>query len=322
MAWQAPAAEEEDQKLGSDQEVSGKPRVSVIMAVFQMAGRTDILERAVASICRQTLRDWELLIYDDGSLDRTLQEVRRLARADPRIRVLHGVVNRKAGHARNQCIRAAKGRYLAIMDADDISVPRRLQIQADFLDAHPQYALVGSSAWMFDSRGVWGLRRVKERPGRESFLITLPFVHPSVMLRREAAAALHGYREGPESYRVEDYEFLLRLYAAGYRGYNIREPLVYYREDAYALQRRKYRYRVTECRMRLHGFWRLGILRGNLRYALKPLAAGLVPAFVMRAARAGRYRVRRDENRIGHAGRVLRKQSKDPGQQETGWKSR
>ena len=266
------------------------PRVSVIMAVFGMAGRAGVLERAVASIRRQTLRDWELLIYDDGSADGTLQEVSRIARADPRIRVLHGTRNRKAGYARTRCIRAARGRYLAVMDADDISAPGRLAAQADFLDMHPQYAFVGSSAWMFDSRGVWGLRRVPERPGRESFLSTLPFVHPSVMLRREAALAVHGYREGPQAYRAEDYEFLMRLYAAGYRGYNLKEPLLYYREDAHAMRRRKYRYRLTECRVRLHGFGRLGILRGNLRYVLKPLAAGLAPACLMRAARVRRYR--------------------------------
>ena len=268
------------------------PRVSVIMAVFQMAGNVSVLERAVRSIEKQTSADWELLIYDDGSADGTLQEVRRLARRDARIRVLHGTRNRKAGYARNRCIRAAKGRYLAIMDADDVSAPDRLEVQADFLDAHPEYAFAGSSAWMADSRGVWGLRTVEERPGRESFLSTLPFVHPSVMMRREAAVALHGYREGPGSYRVEDYEFLMRMYAAGYRGYNIQKPLLWYREDASAYRRRKYRYRITECRMRLQGFARLGILRGNLRYVIKPLAAGLVPAFLMRAARARRYRIR------------------------------
>ena len=309
------------------------PRVSVIMAVFQMAGKGSILKKAVASIQKQTLSDWELLIYDDGSTDHTLQEVQRIVRGDSRIRVLYGPVNRKAGYARNRCIRAAKGRYLAIMDADDISEPDRLKVQADFLDAHPEYAFTGSSAWMFDNRGVWGLRTVEERPGRESFLSTLPFVHPSVMLRREAVLVLHGYREGPDSYRVEDYEFLMRMYAAGYRGYNIQKPLLRYREDASAYRRRKYRYRITECRMRLQGFTQLGILRGNVRYVLKPLAAGLVPAFVMQAARAGRYRISRDGNRDKNTGKAVRKQRKGASrperklyvqadQQETVWKCR
>lgn len=273
------------------------PQVSVIMPVYNMARESDFLQAAVDSIKRQTYQDWELLICDDGSTDGTLQILRSLARTDARIRVLYGLKNRKAGWARNACIRAAKGRYLAVMDADDLADSKRLAIQVEFLDRHPEYAFVGSSARMMDSRGIWGLRSVEEQPDAKAFLYTLPFVHPSIMLRAQAVRAVHGYGQTPDVYRVEDYEFLMRLYAHGYRGYNLQMPLLYYREDACAYQRRRYRYRITECRVRYRGFRSLGILRGNMRYVIKPLAAGLIPARLMRMVRAKRFAVR-DKNKL------------------------
>ncbi|MDE7312851.1 MAG: glycosyltransferase family 2 protein [Eubacterium sp.] len=265
------------------------PEVTVMMPVYQMAGNP-ALRTAVRSIEKQTFADWELLLYDDGSTDGTLQELRRLAARHPRIFVICGQENRGAGYARNICIQAASGRYLAVMDADDIAHPRRLEIQKDFLDSNPQYAFAGSHAWMIDSRGIWGLCRTKKEPDAESFLHTLPVVHPSVMFRKEVLIHMHGYAVSPKTRRAEDYELLMRLYAAGYRGYNIQRPLLSYREDLRAYHKRKYRYRIAECMIRLEGFQRLGILRGNMRYVIKPLAVGLVPAFVMRAVRSRRFR--------------------------------
>lgn len=267
------------------------PQVSVIMPVFNMEAGRAALQAAVESIKGQTYQDFELMICDDGSTDHTLRIIRKLARTDARIRILHSPENHKAGWARNACIRSARGRYIAVMDADDLAHPKRLEIQVDFLDRHPEYAFVGSNAWMIDSRGIWGLRRVEQQPDCRDFLSTLPFVHSSVVLRTEAVRAAHGYRQTPDFYRMEDYEFLMRLYAQGYRGYNIQKPLLSYREDKGAYRRRKYRYRILECRMRYQGYKALGILRGSLCYVAKPLAAGLVPAFVMRRVRAARYAV-------------------------------
>ena len=93
----------------------------------------------------------------------------------------------------------------------------------------------------------------------------------------------------PWALRAEDYELFMRLYAAGCLGYNLQENLLQYRESIQAYSRRRYRYRVKECRVRWQGFRRLGILKGNLRYVVKPLAAGLVPRKVMQRIRLQRY---------------------------------
>lgn len=268
----------------------GQPLVSVIMPVFNMAG-DPALPAAVSSVLRQDYQNWELILCDDGSTDGTQQVLRQLASMDGmdgRARIIRNAENRGAGAARNACIRAARGTYLAIMDADDLSHPKRLKKQAAFLEGHPEYALVGSNAWMRDRHGVWGRRRVEQEPCRESFLSTLPFIHPSVMLRMEAVKNLHGYSTARLARRAEDYELLMRLYAAGYRGFNLQQELVSYLEEQDSYRKRKYRYRIAECVVRLQGFHRLG-LNAGLRYVLKPLAVGLVPGWIQRMYRKKKF---------------------------------
>lgn len=270
------------------------PKVSVIMPVYHMAKHAPVLKAAIESIKNQTDTDWELILCDDGSSDQTVKVLRQIIRTDARIRLICIHKNHGAGYARNVCIRASLGKYLAVMDADDISHPQRLEKQAAFLTNHPEYALVGSHAMLFDSHGIWGMRTVEEKPDKKSFLYTLPFVHPSIMLRREVVQTLHGYAQTDTIRRTEDYEFLMRLYAYGYKGYNIQEPLLYYREDLQTYQRWKYRYRLEESRVRWQGFSRLGILNGNVRYVLKPLLAGLIPISILRLWRRKRYRQMQD----------------------------
>lgn len=264
------------------------PEVSVIMPVYNIADLS-VLQAAVDSIRDQTCQDWELIICDDGSTDNTAQAIKQMIENDARIHFIQNKKNRGAGHARNACIRAACGKYIAVMDADDISKPRRLEKQAAFLESHPEYALVGCNALLIDSHGAWGERRLEEKPVKESFLSTLPFVHPSIMMRREVAWKLHGYAQTPQTRRVEDYDLLMRLYASGYRGYNIQETLFCYREDLDSYKKRKYGYRIDECRVRFARFRDMGILRGNLRYVLKPLAVGMIPRCIMRKLRERRY---------------------------------
>lgn len=268
------------------------PEVSVIMPVYNMAKDVQILKAAVDSVRKQTYKDWELIICDDGSTDHTLKVLRQISGKDARIRLICNSKNRGAGYARNACIQTANGKYLAVMDADDLCEPQRLEKQAAFLDQHPEYALVGCNVRMINSRGIWGVRILEEMPDKKSFLKTLPFVHPSVMLRKEVVRELHGYAQTQLTRRAEDYEFLMRLYACGYKGYNIQEILLGYREDLNSYKKRKYRWRIDESRVRYQGFLRLGILKGNKRYVLKPLLIGMVPNGLMNAYRSRRFGIK------------------------------
>lgn len=282
-------------KSGACREGAWTPEVSVIMGTCNED--RDEAAQAIDSILNQTYQNLELIICDDGSQESFYRWLEGYCRRDPRVRLFRNDKNQGLASALNRCLRHARGRYIARMDADDRSRADRLAKQAAFLDRHEEYALAGSSAYLVDGHGAWGMRRMEEQPDKESFLSTSPFIHPSVMVRREAMCRLHGYCESPKVLRAEDYDFFMRLYAAGYRGYNLQEPLLAYREDMHAYRKRKYRFRLNECRVRCQGFAMLGIRKGSLWYAVRPLMAGLVPAGFMAAARRRRFgrRVQKDD---------------------------
>ncbi len=264
------------------------PEVSVIMGIYNENRKQ--AAQAVDSILKQTFTDFEFIICDDGSQDAFFQWLSKYCKKDSRILLLHNRTNRGLAAALNRCLSHASGTYIARMDADDCSNRRRLERQAVFLQQHPAYALVGCQAWMFDKHGVWGMRRMEEVPQKQSFLFTSPFIHPAVMIRREIMEKLQGYSESAKVERAEDYDFFMRLYAQGYLGYNMQEVLYAYREDTRTYAKRKYSYRIRECRVRYVGFQRLGILNRNYRYVIKPLVAGLVPARLMALAKRRIFR--------------------------------
>ena len=144
-------------------------KVSVIMSVYDPHPFSQ-LEKAVESVMGQTLTEWELLIYNDGSHEEYRERIMRLAGRDPRIRYLEGRANRGIAYGLNQCIRHAEGKFLARMDADDVSLPERLERQTEFLERHPEYDYVGCSAFLIGGEEIWGARAMPERPEKEDFL--------------------------------------------------------------------------------------------------------------------------------------------------------
>ena len=91
------------------------------------------------SIVDQSFKDFEFLIYDDGSDEECQRFIEKIGQLDPRIRILRGEENQGIAYGLNQCIQAAKGAYLARMDGDDISLPHRLEEQTSFMDKNPQF---------------------------------------------------------------------------------------------------------------------------------------------------------------------------------------
>lgn len=257
-------------------------KISIIMSVLNPD--EEQLRSCIESLIRQRFRAWELLLYDDGSDPKSAGFIRRLAGMDSRIIPLRSGENRGLAAALNSCIRCARAPYIARMDGDDTALPERLNIQYEFLETHPQYAWAGSAAQLIDSRGVWGTLTVPERPQAEDFLSNSPFIHPSVLFRREALAG--GYCTDRAVRQLEDYELFMRLYRQGERGYNIQRPLIRYREDLAAYRKRTYGRRIREMALRFRGFKQLGVLRpSTFPYVLKPLLVGLIPADIHHAHR-------------------------------------
>ena len=228
-------------------------QVSVIMGVYNQWER-QILRDAVNSILQQTMSDLEFIIYDDGSDEEAGNYLRELVSLDKRIRLIGKEENHGLAFSLNQCIRKAKGKYIARMDADDISHPKRLEKQVEFLENHPEYMWCGTNTYLFDEQGVWGERQMPEIPKEKDYLKYSPYIHPSVMYRAEIFEKLEGYDESLETLRCEDYEIFMRFHQAGLKGYNLQENLFQYREDQISFQKRSMTARVNEAKLRYRNF--------------------------------------------------------------------
>ena len=191
--------------------------------------------------------------------------------------------------ALNQCLKKSRGEYIARMDADDLSKPERFEKQIVFLTEHPEYALVGCGADLIDDGGTWGERMPAEKPQKNDFLWSSPFMHPTIVIRKKVLEELGGYTTEDYAERTEDYELFMRLYAAGYRGYNLQESLFQYREDRNAYRKRKYKYRVNEAKVRYRGYRELGILPGHIHNVIKPLIVGMIPVQWMQKIRRKQF---------------------------------
>lgn len=169
------------------------------------------LDAAVESILRQSFRDFEFVVLDDGSTDGSGEALRRSAARDDRIRLFATETRQGAVGSSNQVVRASRAPLVARMDADDVAHPGRLAMQVALFDLHPEAVLAGGCFDVIDAGG----RRL--RPAEPARILRssrfAPFAHPTVAFRRDAFDAVGGYRT--EAERWEDVDLYLRMAAIG-----------------------------------------------------------------------------------------------------------
>lgn len=263
-------------------------KISVLMGIYNCA---ETLEQAVVSIQNQTYQNWELILCDDGSTDNTYAVAERIAGNDPRIILVKNDCNYGLNVTLNRCLSLATGEYIARMDGDDDCVPERFEKQLHFLKSHPEFDIVSSPMILFDETGEWGRTTAKEYPQLEDVVTGSPICHAPVMMRKASLDAVHGYTEDVRMLRVEDVNLWIKLYAAGFRCYNLQEPLYRMRNDQNALNRRKYKYRVNSVYVRLQGCRTLHLGPKCYIKAVRPMVYGLVPAQL-------RHMLRKKQNRL------------------------
>lgn len=258
-------------------EQNNRPLVSVLMGVLYRRESINLLERSIRSIQDQTYSNWELLICDDGSTEAACQYLDETAAHDKRIRLIRGYPKKDLASKLNWCLTQAKGSYIARMDDDDWSDPQRFIMQMDCLWKNPHVDFVGCVANLERDGKPVGIRRLPARPEVKDFLFVQPFLHPTLIFRREVLEATGGYCEEPRCLGCEDYDLLLRLYEAGYRGENMQEPLFTYTLPIIGSKKRAMALRRNEVKTRYTRFRSLGLLPGALPYVVKPVIVGLVP---------------------------------------------
>ena len=258
-----------------------QPLVSVIMGVYNQMD-ADTMLTAVNSILNQTYENLEFLIWDDGSCKEAASQVAALEKLDSRIRVKLCDTNNGLAFCLNECILRAKGKYIARMDADDFSLPTRIEKQVEFLEEHPEFAWCGTNAELFDESGVWGKRPYPEVPVKSDYLRYSPFVHPSVVFRADIFNEHRGYLAVEETLRCEDYEIFMHLMKRGLQGYNLQDYLFRYRETKDSYRKRKAKYRINEAKTRYKLYKDNKMLFPiGWMYVLRPIVACIIPpAFI------------------------------------------
>ncbi|MCR5545462.1 MAG: glycosyltransferase [Lachnospiraceae bacterium] len=263
-------------------EEEARPMVSVIMGVYNQTSLS-AFDKAVQSVLNQTFKDFEFLIYNDGSsVDELNQYIDSLEDMDERIKVITSEENKGLGFALNRCIDAARGKYLARMDSDDVSHPNRFAVEVEFMEKHAEYMWCGSNCNLFDENGIWGDSSRPKNPKLDDYLKFSPYIHPTVMYRAALFDKVAGYAEERLTKRCEDYELFMRLFKLGYKGYNIQKPLLNYRVSRKSYHSRSLVDRWRESVVRYEGFRSLGILwpKGWV-YVLRPVAAALLPSAII-----------------------------------------
>lgn len=202
------------------------PQVTVLLCVYN--GR-DTVERALDSIVAQTYQRWRLVVVDDGSSDGTGEILRRRSLIEPRMTVVSHPRNLGLAASLNDGWRSTSDPLIARLDADDESLPERLESQVRFLDAHPEVSVLGTAAFLVDLDG--SPVGVHTRPSMHEdlarrILSHTPFLHPSVVIRRTFLESLGGYDERLR--RAQDYDLWLRG-CRKFRYHNLQEPLIRYR---------------------------------------------------------------------------------------------
>tara|TARA_Y100001970_G_scaffold250206_1_gene321705 strand:- start:24494 stop:25420 length:927 start_codon:yes stop_codon:yes gene_type:complete len=200
------------------------PKISVIMSVYN---EQENLQESIGSILNQSFKDFEFIIINDGSIDKSLEILNQYT--DKRIKVFNKK-NSGLPASLNFGFSKSQGDYIARMDADDFSHRDRLKIQNDFLDKNQSIDLVGSNIRIIDeNQNIIGFKKVPESSKEisKSLIYTCPIMHPTYLFRKSIFNKVEGYRE--EFIYAQDYDFLLRLSLKNVNFYNIQEYLLDYK---------------------------------------------------------------------------------------------
>lgn len=184
------------------------PLVSVVMSV---RNGDQFLSKAVDSILDQSVRNFEFIIINDGSTDRTASILDRYQKDEPRLRVYHQG-NRGLVVSLNHGCSVARGKYIARMDADDIASKDRLLWQIDFMEKHPEIGIIGGAVEFIDVDGVsMGISTnpTKDDQIKEAMRDGCPFWHPTVLMRKSVIESVGGYRK--QVIDAEDCDLWLRI---------------------------------------------------------------------------------------------------------------
>ena len=212
-----------------------RPMVSVVMSAYNSER---FIGEAIQSILNQTWKDFELIILDDCSRDDTPKIISEYTKVDRRIKPFSNKVNLGGCLSLDRGMKAAKGKYIAVMDNDDWSYPDRLKKQVDFLEKHPGVGIVGGTMEIMDENGIISAKRQYHRNDtsiRKNIFRYSPFSHPLIMVRRSVLETV-GY-SNCEFAPADDYEMYFRIGTVS-KFANLKDTILKYRVVSNSLTQR------------------------------------------------------------------------------------
>jgi glycosyltransferase EpsE len=250
-------------------------KISVIMGIYNCQ---TTLEQSLNSLLSQTYQEFIVIMCDDGSEDNTHKVAQAFCDKYPEMfMLLKNNKNMGLNYTLNKCLQYANSEYIARMDGDDLSLPNRFEKEVEFLDSHSDIAIVSTPMIYFDETGDWGIGSPKEIPEIKDLIKGTPFAHAPCMVRKEAFDAVDGYTVDKKLLRVEDYHLWIKMYANGFKGYNLQIPLYKMRDDKNAVKRRNFKYRLNELYVKYLAIEMLKLPKRYLFFIIRPVIVGLLP---------------------------------------------
>jgi len=206
-------------------------KLTIITSCYNAA---QYLEESLSSVFEQSFQDWELIIIDDGSTDDSLKIMKKFC-GPSNVRLLLNKNNEGIPISRNRALLEAEGEYIAIHDADDISLPSRFMEETELLDSSPEIDIVGSHAFKISHTGAFlGVMVYPPATTKEAFVQIVryklnPIIDPSCMYRKTAVLAAGGYTMDSKFRTALDFHLWCRLLCDGHKLENIQSPLIKYR---------------------------------------------------------------------------------------------
>ncbi|MDE7327041.1 MAG: glycosyltransferase [Lachnospiraceae bacterium] len=217
--------------------MSEKELVSVVMAAYKE--KNLYIRRAIESILNQTYRNFELIIVLDNPENKELEGIIwEYVEKDARVKFLINEKNMGAHETRNRAIRHSCGKYIAIMDADDMSLGDRLMLQVTAMEERNVDVISGFVEVMDENENlIYAMKNLPEKTEdiNRKLRINDCMPHPALMVRKDVYQKLGGYNKVP--YGCEDYEFLVRASLKGYKLYNVPKIILKYRMTMSSLSR-------------------------------------------------------------------------------------
>ena len=197
-------------------------KVSVIMAVYN---GDKYVNDAIESILNQTYQDIEFIIIDDGSNDKSFKIIKNWAEKEKRIKLIQNPVNIGLTRSLNIAIKFCRGDFIARQDADDISLPYRLEKQIDFLTKNKEFAFCGCNSIRKQNKNQDFIFNFEFNEIEKNLIVENCFIHPSILIRTDILRKYGVYNES--YYYSQDYELWSRLiYKYKLKAKNLSEKLI------------------------------------------------------------------------------------------------